>query len=67
MIDKPQKKKFEVQDNETISDCLDRMAMEGYQPIRRMEEPVFIEIRENNKIIQQVHRQKIIFEGKLKQ
>lgn len=66
MSDKPKKKKFEVQDNETISDCLERMAQEGYQPIRRMEEPVFIEVKENNKMIQQVHKQKIMFEGKLK-
>ncbi|HHY73744.1 MAG TPA: NETI motif-containing protein [Bacillus bacterium] len=66
MNEKQKKKKFEVQDGETISDCLHRMEREGYQPIRRMEEPVFIEVKENNKIIQQVHKQKIIFEGILK-
>ncbi|WP_458414943.1 NETI motif-containing protein [Schinkia sp. CFF1] len=66
MTEKPKKKKFEVQDGETISDCLDRMALEGYQPIRRMEEPIFIEVKEGSHVSQQVHRQKIIFEGKLK-
>jgi len=66
MIDKPKKKKFEVYDNETISDCLDRMAQEGYQPIRRIEEPIFIEEVVGNKVIQKVLKQKIIFEGKLK-
>lgn len=66
MIDKPKKKKFEVRDDETLSNCLDRMAQEGYQPIRRMEEPVFIEEVEGNKVIQKVLKQKIIFEGKLK-
>lgn len=66
MSGKPTKKKFEVQENETISDCLDRMRKEGYQPIRRMEEPIFIEVKgAGNQVAQQVHKQKIIFEGKL--
>lgn len=66
MSDKLKKKRFEVVEGESISDCLDRMDKEGYQPIRRMEEPVFIEIKEGNTIVHQVHKQKIVFEGRLK-
>lgn len=66
MSDKPKKKRFEVEDGESISDCLDRMDKEGYQPVRRMEEPVFIEAKEDNKIVQKVLKQKIVFEGRMK-
>lgn len=30
-------KKFKVEDNETIADCLARMREEGFMPTRRME------------------------------
>lgn len=66
MSDKPKKKKFEVGDHETISACLDRMDKEGYYPIRRTEEPIFIEEKQGSKITQKLYKQKIIFEGKLK-
>ena len=36
-------KKFKVEDNETISDCLNRMRNEGFMPTRRMEKPVYKE------------------------
>ncbi|MGG1572616.1 NETI motif-containing protein [Fictibacillus sp. NRS-1165] len=65
MDKKPNKKKFEVQPGETISDCLDRMAEEGYSPVRRMEEPVFKEVKKNGKTVQEYHEQRIVFEGKL--
>lgn len=32
---------FEVLENETIDDCLERMKKDGYQPYGRKEEPVF--------------------------
>ncbi|GEK33728.1 NETI motif-containing protein [Kurthia sibirica] len=32
---------FEVEETETISDCLARMAKEGYAPVGRKEEPLF--------------------------
>lgn len=32
---------FEVQENETIDQCLERMKKEGYMPMGRREEPVF--------------------------
>ncbi|MCK6255362.1 NETI motif-containing protein [Fictibacillus sp. KIGAM418] len=65
MDKKPNKKKFEVQPGETISDCIDRMAEEGYSPVRRMEEPVFKEVKKNGKIEQEYHEQRIVFEGKI--
>jgi len=35
---------FEVEENETIDDCLKRMTAEGYMPTGRREEPVFQEV-----------------------
>lgn len=61
------KLRFEVEENETITQCLERMEKEGYTPIRRMEEPVFQEVEVEGKIEIQPIRQKIIFEGKLKE
>ncbi|MCT8136623.1 NETI motif-containing protein [Anaerobacillus sp. CMMVII] len=65
MEKKLKKKKFAVEDGESISQCLDRMAQEGYTPTRRMEEPVFHEIKKNGKLETEVKAQKIVFEGKL--
>lgn len=61
---KPSKKKFSVEAGETISDCLDRMANEGYTPVRRMEEPVFHEVKRNGRMEPEVKEQRIVFEGK---
>jgi hypothetical protein len=38
-----QKKIFEVNHDETIDQCLDRIKKSGYQPIRRIEKPIFKE------------------------
>ncbi len=65
MDKKLKKKKFFVEDGETISECLDRMAKEGYSPTRRMEEPVFHEVSKGGKLEKVVKEQKIVFEGKL--
>lgn len=54
------KKKFKVEDGESLERCLARMREEGYQPVRRMERPVFIE-RNGERI---VDHQEIVFEGK---
>ena len=35
---------FELQENETIEDCLKRIEQEGYQVAGRKEEPLFQEI-----------------------
>ena len=62
-MSKKKKMRFEVGENETIADCLDRMAAEGYQPVRRMEEPVFQEVKKDGGVDVIPVRQKIIFEG----
>ncbi|WP_332691900.1 NETI motif-containing protein [Halalkalibacter lacteus] len=60
---KKRKERFEVQESETIEDCLDRMKAEGYQPIRRMEKPIFKEEPMNSTKEYVPIRQQIIFEG----
>lgn len=65
MKNKPKKKRFEVQENETIGDCLDRIKAEGYMPVRRSEEPVFHEVKVNGEIKREVVKQRIVFEGKI--
>lgn len=50
MTAKPKKKKFYVEDNMTIDQVLSQMAEEGYSPVRRMEEPIFQEKKENGSI-----------------
>jgi hypothetical protein len=59
------KKKFKVEENETIDQCLERMKQEGYTPVRRMEEPIFQETEKDGiKDIEPSGRM-IVFEGKL--
>lgn len=65
MEKKPKKKKFFVEEGESISQCLDRLASEGYSPTRRMEEPIFHEVKTKGKLETVVKEQKIVFEGKL--
>jgi hypothetical protein len=50
---------FEVEENETIDDCLKRMQEQGYMPMGRREEPVFQEV--NGEIVP--IRQIIQFKG----
>ncbi|WP_316570630.1 NETI motif-containing protein [Neobacillus sp. YIM B06451] len=57
------KQLFEVKENETIDDCLERMEQLGFVPVRRIEKPIFKE--EGNEVIP-AGRQ-ILFEGKQKQ
>lgn len=59
------KKKFEVLDGETISDCLDRIKAEGYYPVSRREEPIFEERQKNGKVHYEPIKRKIVFEAKL--
>lgn len=35
---------YEVEENETIEQCLERMKKDGYMPFGRREEPVFEEV-----------------------
>jgi hypothetical protein len=60
---KKRKERFEVQESESIEDCLERMKAAGYQPIRRMEKPIFKEETMNSKKKYVPVRQQIIFEG----
>lgn len=57
------KKKFTVEENETISECLERMKREGYRPVRRIEKPVFMEEKKKGTIEYKPISQKVIFEG----
>ncbi|WP_096438875.1 NETI motif-containing protein [Alteribacter populi] len=67
MTKKRKKEKFYVEEGETVADCLNRMAANGYQPVRRMEEPVLKEVKKNGKVDVEVSHQRIMFEGKLKE
>ena len=52
---------FDVGENESIEECLKRMAVEGYSVVGRKEEPLFSEV--DGKIVPL--RQLIKFKGKL--
>ena len=59
------KMEFEVNENESIEECLDRIKRAGYMPIRRTEKPIFQEVKKGNETeILPVGRQ-IVFEAKL--
>lgn len=60
MANPKRKKKFKVEENESLSDCLERMKTEGYTPVRRSEVPVFKE--EKGRRV--VSHQQIEFEGR---
>ncbi|GED03003.1 NETI motif-containing protein [Bacillus atrophaeus] len=62
---KPKKKRFEVTEQQTIDNVLNQMKEEGYMPVRRMEEPIFTEKKENGSIQIIPCGKKIVFEGKL--
>lgn len=53
--------KFEVRDNETITECLARMKEAGYTPVKRFQKPIF---KENAKGEVEVFKEQIIFTGK---
>ncbi len=55
-----------MKDGETIDECLKRIDEEGYVPVRRMEKPVFEEVRKNGKTEKIPIKQQILFETKLK-
>ncbi|WP_141430358.1 NETI motif-containing protein [Bacillus sp. 03113] len=65
MSKKVLKKTFEVQSNETIDQCLDRIKNEGYMPIRRTEKPIFEEIHQNDQTEYKPVGRQIVFEAKL--
>lgn len=53
--------KFEVRENETITQCLERMKEAGYAPVKRFQKPIF---KENEKGEIEVYKEQIIFTGK---
>jgi hypothetical protein len=57
------KMQFEVQESESIEDCLNRMKKLGYTPVRRTEKPIFQEIIKGSETIYEPVAQQIIFEG----
>ncbi|MCT2536783.1 NETI motif-containing protein [Aquibacillus koreensis] len=57
------KKRFELQENESIDQCLDRIKQEGYTPVRRVEEPVFQEIEQNGQKTYEPVGRKVIFDS----
>lgn len=52
---------FEVEENETIEECLERMKSQGYMPVGRKEEPIFHIVNGEPTYL----RQKIQFKGLL--
>lgn len=57
------KKRFTVNEGESIDQVLAQMKEEGYQPVRRVEEPIFQErIEDGEKKVDPVGRQ-IIFDA----
>ncbi|MHC0039439.1 NETI motif-containing protein [Pseudoneobacillus sp. C159] len=59
------KMQFEVEENESIADCLERMKKAGYMPIRRTEKPIFQEVKNGNETSYQPIGRQIVFEAKL--
>lgn len=58
------KKKFEVEEYETINDCLERMKKAGYVPVRRIEKPIFKEVKQNGESVYEPVGRQIIFDAK---
>ncbi|GIN63728.1 NETI motif-containing protein [Robertmurraya siralis] len=58
------KQRFEVQENETIDQCLDRIQKAGYIPIKREEKPVFQEKKQGTTVSYEPIGRQIIFEAK---
>lgn len=62
---KPKKLRFELQENESIDACLERMKREGYFPVKRTEKPIFKEVKNGDQPEYVPIARQIIFEGKL--
>jgi ribosomal protein S21 len=59
------KMQFEVQENESIDQCLNRIKQAGYMPIRRTEKPIFQEIKKAGETIYEPVGRQIVFEARL--
>ncbi|KIY23170.1 MULTISPECIES: NETI motif-containing protein [Mesobacillus] len=58
------KQMYEVGEHESIDDCLNRMKMDGFAPVRRLEKPIFKEIEKNGTMAYEPAGRKIIFEAR---
>lgn len=59
-----QKMLFEVQEDETIDMCLERIKKAGYVPVRRTEKPIFEEIKNGASVTYEPVGRQIVFEAK---
>jgi hypothetical protein len=59
------KMQFEVQENESIDECLDRIKQAGYMPISRTEKPIFHEVKKGNQTVYEPVGRRIVFEAAL--
>ncbi len=57
------KVKFEVLENETIDECVNRIKKQGYSPIRRIERPIFQETEKDGQKTYEPVGREIIFEA----
>jgi hypothetical protein len=55
---------FEVKENETIAECLERIKSQGYVPVRRTEKPIFQEVFNGKEVTCEPVGREIIFEAK---
>lgn len=62
MSKKRKKFVFEVEENESIDDCMKRIKEAGCTPVRRIEKPIFLEVKDNGNITYKPVGRKIIFE-----
>jgi hypothetical protein len=65
MSKEKKKKMYEVGENESIDDCLNRMKKDGYAPVRRMEKPIFKEVKKDGAVEYEPAGRQIIFEARL--
>ena len=56
---------FEVQEGETITECLERMKNQGYAPVRRTEKPIFQEVKKGNEVTYEPVGREIVFEARV--
>ncbi|WHY01036.1 NETI motif-containing protein [Neobacillus sp. DY30] len=57
------KVQFEVQENESIEACLERMKKQGYIPVRRTEKPIFQEVVNGSETSYEPVGRQILFEA----
>jgi hypothetical protein len=59
------KKVYEVEENETVSQCLDRIKKDGYMPVKRIEKPIFQEKVAEDGVSYEPVARKIVFEVRM--